>query len=139
MLNCSVGRATFRGFFGRGQRWGTVEWDVAFQERLLEIPHSQISKLDFPAIWSFFCLYFSSSLHTRFLWFGDPISRWTHVIVHKIELPALESLLEQLTIEEKVSLLSGADGWQTEEIPRLGIGSLKVSYHLLPLNPSRSR
>ncbi|TVY39937.1 Beta-glucosidase B [Lachnellula occidentalis] len=35
-------------------------------------------------------------------------------------------LLVELTLQEKISLLSGADGWQTQEIPRLGIGSLKV-------------
>lgn len=36
-------------------------------------------------------------------------------------------LLSQLSLEEKVSLLAGADGWQTQEVARLGIGSLKVS------------
>lgn len=40
--------------------------------------------------------------------------------------PELTELLSKLTLEEKVSLLSGADGRQTQEIPRLGIGSLKV-------------
>jgi hypothetical protein len=39
----------------------------------------------------------------------------------------LRDLLNKLSLEEKVSLLSGADGWQTQEISRLGIGSLKVS------------
>ncbi|RDW64054.1 hypothetical protein BP5796_10556 [Coleophoma crateriformis] len=38
-----------------------------------------------------------------------------------------QDLLDQLTLEEKISLLAGADGWQTQEIPRLGIGSLKTS------------
>ncbi|KAM6506968.1 hypothetical protein FALCPG4_018780 [Fusarium falciforme] len=36
-------------------------------------------------------------------------------------------LLKQLTLEEKVSLLSGADIWQTHEISRLGIGSIKTT------------
>jgi beta-glucosidase len=39
----------------------------------------------------------------------------------------LNDLLAKLTLGERVSLLSGADGWQTQEISRLGIGSLKVS------------
>lgn len=38
----------------------------------------------------------------------------------------IEQLLSLLTIEEKVLLLSGADEWQTREVERLGIGSLKV-------------
>lgn len=45
-----------------------------------------------------------------------------------MELTNPESLLGQLSLEEKISLLSGADDWQTQEIPRLGIGSLKVSH-----------
>lgn len=39
----------------------------------------------------------------------------------------VQKLLSLLTIPEKVSLLSGADEWQTQGIERLGIGSLKVS------------
>jgi hypothetical protein len=39
----------------------------------------------------------------------------------------VEQLLQLLTLEEKVSLLAGADTWQTNEISRLGIGSLKVT------------
>ncbi|PLB44118.1 hypothetical protein P170DRAFT_416521 [Aspergillus steynii IBT 23096] len=39
----------------------------------------------------------------------------------------VKELLDQLILEEKVSLVSGADGWQTHEIPRLGIGSLKTT------------
>jgi len=42
-------------------------------------------------------------------------------------LEKLERLLAQLTLEEKVSLLAGADGWHTGAIPRLGIPALKVS------------
>lgn len=40
----------------------------------------------------------------------------------------VEVLLHDLTIQEKVSLLSGVDGWQTTEISRLGIGSIKVCF-----------
>jgi beta-glucosidase len=39
----------------------------------------------------------------------------------------LQDLLAKLTLQEKVGLISGADGWQTQEVSRLGIGSLKVS------------
>jgi hypothetical protein len=38
----------------------------------------------------------------------------------------VEELIANLTTEEKVSLLSGADGRHTQNIPRLGIGFLKV-------------
>ena len=38
-----------------------------------------------------------------------------------------ESLLSRLTVEEKVSLLSGRDVWRTAEVDRLGIGSVKVT------------
>ncbi|KPM41493.1 Beta-glucosidase B [Neonectria ditissima] len=41
----------------------------------------------------------------------------------------VETLLGELSLEEKVSLLSGADIWQTQEVSRLGIGSIKV-FHL---------
>ena len=37
-------------------------------------------------------------------------------------------LLKQLTIEEKVELLSGRDLNSTSPIPRLGIPALKVSF-----------
>ncbi len=39
----------------------------------------------------------------------------------------IEDLLRQLTVEEKVALLGGADLWHTVAIPRLGIPALKVS------------
>ena len=35
--------------------------------------------------------------------------------------PDIESLLAQMTLEEKVSLLAGADLWYTVPIPRLGV------------------
>jgi beta-glucosidase len=38
-----------------------------------------------------------------------------------------KSLLPQLTLEEKCSLLAGADFWRTAAIERLGIPSLKMS------------
>src|SRR5438309_470717 len=37
------------------------------------------------------------------------------------------SLIEDLTVEEKVSLLDGADFWRTTRIGRLGIGQIMVS------------
>jgi beta-glucosidase len=39
----------------------------------------------------------------------------------------IENLLGQLTLEEKVSLLAGADTWRTVAVERLGIPSLKMS------------
>ena len=42
-------------------------------------------------------------------------------------MPDIELLLSQLTLEEKVSLLAGADMWHTNPIERLGIPVLKVT------------
>ncbi|RPI29066.1 MAG: hypothetical protein EHM70_16060 [Chloroflexota bacterium] len=39
----------------------------------------------------------------------------------------VEELLQQLTLREKISLLSGKDAWHTVEIERLGIPSLTMS------------
>lgn len=39
----------------------------------------------------------------------------------------IEGLLQQMTLEEKVSLLSGVDLWHTAAIDRLGIPSIKVT------------
>ncbi|EGV61510.1 beta-glucosidase [Yamadazyma tenuis] len=39
----------------------------------------------------------------------------------------VDSLIDQLTLEEKISLLAGNDSWHTVPIPRLGIPSLRVS------------
>ncbi|MFL5734914.1 MAG: beta-glucosidase H [Chloroflexia bacterium] len=39
----------------------------------------------------------------------------------------IENLLSEMTLEEKVSLLAGADNWHTVAIDRLGIPSLKVT------------
>jgi beta-glucosidase len=38
-----------------------------------------------------------------------------------------ETLVDQLTLEEQVSLLSGEDFWSLPAIPRLGIGKLRVT------------
>ena len=40
---------------------------------------------------------------------------------------SIKSLMEQLTLEEKVSLVAGHDMWTTVAIPRLGIPALKVT------------
>lgn len=39
----------------------------------------------------------------------------------------LEDLLRQMTLQEKVSMLAGADMWQTVPVERLGIPALKVT------------
>jgi beta-glucosidase len=39
----------------------------------------------------------------------------------------IETLVDQMTLEEQVSLLSGEDFWSTPAIPRLGIGKLRVT------------
>ena len=39
----------------------------------------------------------------------------------------IPALLEQLTLEEKCSLLSGSDFWHTQPVERLGIPALMVS------------
>ena len=41
--------------------------------------------------------------------------------------PDFESLIAQMTLEEKVSLLAGADLWHTIPVPRLGVPVLKVT------------
>ncbi|KAH8669749.1 glycoside hydrolase superfamily [Tricladium varicosporioides] len=40
---------------------------------------------------------------------------------------SIERLIQQLTLEEKISLLSGANIWETAAIPRLNIPSLKTT------------
>lgn len=44
-----------------------------------------------------------------------------------VELLDIDNLIEQLTLEEKISLLAGKDFWHTVPIPRLGIPSVRVS------------
>lgn len=39
----------------------------------------------------------------------------------------IELLVDQMTLQEQVSLLSGIDAWTTPSVPRLGIGKLKVT------------
>lgn len=39
----------------------------------------------------------------------------------------IKALIDQMTLEEKVSLLTGANAWSTVEIPRLGIPSINLS------------
>jgi beta-glucosidase len=41
--------------------------------------------------------------------------------------PDIEALIADLTLDEKVSLLAGADNWHTVPIPRLGIPAMKVT------------
>ncbi|WP_367848248.1 glycoside hydrolase family 3 C-terminal domain-containing protein [Rhodoferax sp. WC2427] len=41
--------------------------------------------------------------------------------------PNIESLLDQMTLEEQVGLLAGADFWTTVPVPRLGVPAIKVT------------
>lgn len=41
---------------------------------------------------------------------------------------SVREVLEQLTLEEKVSLLSAQEYWRVPSIPRLGIKALKVCH-----------
>lgn len=41
--------------------------------------------------------------------------------------PTVDELVDQLTLEEQVSLLAGEDFWSVNAIPRLGIGKLRVT------------
>ena len=42
-------------------------------------------------------------------------------------MPDIKQLIKDLTLEEKIELLSGFDAWQTNKIDRLGIPSIKMS------------
>lgn len=46
----------------------------------------------------------------------------------------LQGLLQQMTLDEKISMLAGKNVWETANIDRLGIPSLKVSsiFMILP-------
>ena len=39
----------------------------------------------------------------------------------------IEDLLDQMTIEEKVSILAGSDLWHTVPVERLGIPQIRVT------------
>ena len=39
----------------------------------------------------------------------------------------IEEMLNQMTLPEQVSLLTGADFWTTQPVPRLGVGAIKVT------------
>lgn len=45
------------------------------------------------------------------------------------ESSELRQLLEKLTLEEKIGMLAAKNIWETKDVERLGVPSLKVSYH----------
>jgi beta-glucosidase len=51
----------------------------------------------------------------------------------------IESLLAQMTLEEKVSMLAGADHWRTVPVERLGIPAIKVTDGPVGARGSRAR
>jgi beta-glucosidase len=50
----------------------------------------------------------------------------------------IETILQSLTLEEKISLLAGKDFWETVPIPGKGVPAIKVLYQL-HINPSPTR
>lgn len=50
-------------------------------------------------------------------------------------MEGLQGLLDQMTLDEKITLLAAKNVWETPEIDRLGIPSLKVSLLTLSENP----
>jgi hypothetical protein len=44
--------------------------------------------------------------------------------------PNVDAILNQLTLEEKVSLLAGKNFWETVDIPEKGVPSVKVGSFL---------
>jgi beta-glucosidase len=47
--------------------------------------------------------------------------------VIRLTAERIEQLISQLTLEEKIAMMSGADTWHTVAVPRLGIPALKMS------------
>ena len=39
----------------------------------------------------------------------------------------VEHVLSQLTVDEKIALISGSDPWHTASIPRLGVPSIRLT------------
>ncbi len=56
-----------------------------------------------------------------------PAKAGTHADRPPMTTPDIPALLDALTLEEQVSLLTGADFWCTVAIPRLGIPAIKVT------------
>jgi len=52
---------------------------------------------------------------------------WTDKMIEKSHEKAIEDLLKQMTLSEKISLLSGRNRWYTVPIERLGIPSLVMT------------
>lgn len=50
----------------------------------------------------------------------------------KMPLTTVEQLIEQLPLDEKVSLPSGADGLHSQNVVRLGVESIKVRKRSYP-------
>jgi beta-glucosidase len=46
---------------------------------------------------------------------------------HSTTASRFDALIAQLTLEEKVALMAGADAWHTAAVPRLGIPALKMT------------
>jgi hypothetical protein len=50
----------------------------------------------------------------------------------------IETVLQSLTLDEKISLLAGQDFWQTVPVPEKGVPAIKVS-HCLGAGRERTR
>jgi beta-glucosidase-like glycosyl hydrolase len=64
--------------------------------------------------------------------YESPLDRWYTLARHaeeatKFMTDHIEHLLQELTLEEKVTMLAGADNWHTVPIKRLGIPAIKMT------------
>lgn len=57
---------------------------------------------------------------------SSDLSLLVSIPAFKMATRDIDTLVEALTLEEKVLLLSGVDMWHVPSISRLGIGSIKV-------------
>ena len=68
----------------------------------------------------------------------DPSARWIgaglpsvdggfHLDEQELSMSRIDDLISQMTLDEKISMLAGADLWHSVAVPRLGIPQFKVT------------